>query len=264
MSACGNGCSALSHAVATSSHGDVDAVLGNVHSIETCGSVDGPGLRYVVFLSGCPLRCAYCHNPDTQGRPKAQLRTAEDVVADVLRYRNFIRHGGLTISGGEPLMQPAFIREVFSQVKQAGIHTALDTSGYLGARADDALLDVTDLVLLDIKGWQPQLYKAVTGVELAPTLAFAKRLEARGLPMWVRFVLVPGLTDGEANIRGLAGFVASLNNVERVEILPFHKHGEAKHRQMRVSYTLYDTPAAGPADVERAQQIFAEEGVTAL
>ncbi len=239
-------------------------VTGHVHSVETCGTVDGPGTRYVLFLSGCPLRCQYCHNPDTRGRSSATVKDVDEVVADVLRYRNFIRRGGLTISGGEPLMQPEFVREIFRKVKAAGIHTALDTSGFLGDAADDDLLASTDLVLLDIKSGLAETYRHVTGVALEPTLRFAKRLEAMGKPVWIRFVLVPGLTDAEDNIRAVAEFVATLGNVQRVEVLPFHQYGISKYEELRIEYPLKDTPSAEEADVARARAIFAEAGVKAL
>lgn len=239
------------------------SVRGFVHSVETCGSVDGPGLRYVAFLAGCPMRCVYCHNPDTQSRAHSREKTAGQVIADVLRYRHFIRRGGLTVSGGEPLMQPAFVCAIFEEAKAAGIHTALDTSGCLGDLADDRLLAATDLVLLDIKSWEPDLYKSVTGVSLEPTLRFAKRLESKRIPVWIRFVLVPGITDGESNIRGLADYVGRLTNVARVEILPFHKFGEAKYKALGLPCKLTETPAASNADAERAKAIFAEEGVSA-
>ena len=238
-------------------------VAGHVHSTETCGSVDGPGLRFVVFLAGCPMRCVYCHNPDTQTRANATVRTAAEVVGDALRYRNFIRGGGITVSGGEPLMQPAFVRAIFEEAKAAGLHTALDTSGCLGHLADDRLLEVTDLVLLDIKSWEPELYRSVTGVSLEPTLHFARRLQTKGVAAWVRFVLVPRITDGETNIRGLARFVGGLGNVERVEILPFHKMGEPKYQALGLPCKLADIPAATNADVDRARCLFAAEGVAA-
>jgi len=239
-------------------------ITGHVHSIETCGTVDGPGMRYVLFLSGCPLRCQYCHNPDTRGRSGGTLRTADEAVADILRYRNFIRRGGLTISGGEPLMQPAFVHEVFRQVKAAGIHTALDTSGFLGSAASDDLLEVTDLVLLDIKSGLPETYREVTGVALEPTLRFARRLDAMQKPVWIRFVVVPGLSDATANIRAVADFVATLGNVARVEILPFHQFGKSKYAALGIDYPLADTPAATDDDVVRVKEIFATAGITAL
>lgn len=240
------------------------ASLGYIHSVETCGTVDGPGLRYVLFLSGCPLRCQYCHNPDAQGRPCGDTRSPEDVIADIRRYRSFIRKGGLTISGGEPLMQADFIHAVFKAAKDEGIHTALDTSGYLGHRASDELLENVDLVILDIKSWSPMTYKLATGVCIEPTIAFAKRLDALRKATWIRFVLVPGLTDAESNIDGLAAFVASLGNVERVEILPFHKMGEGKYRQLGMPYKLHHTPTPTAAEVDRARAIFARHGVNAL
>lgn len=241
------------------------AVLeGHVHSVETCGTVDGPGTRYVLFLSGCPLRCQYCHNPDTRGRSGGTLRSVDEVVEDILRYRNFIRRGGLTISGGEPLMQPDFVRAVFKKVKAAGIHTAIDTSGFLGHLADDEMLVDTDLVLLDIKSGLPETYREVTGVALEPTLQFAKRLDAMGKPVWIRFVLVPGLTDAPENVRAIAQFVAGLGNVERVEVLPFHQFGISKYAELGMDYPLVETPAAEDSDVERARAIFAEVGITAL
>lgn len=235
--------------------------LGHIHSVETCGTVDGPGLRYVLFTSGCPLRCLYCHNPDSQGKPCGSVKTAEEVLTDVLRYRNFIKRGGLTISGGEPLMQPDFVHAVFKGAKAAGLHTALDTSGFLGYKASDALLEDVDLVLLDIKSWNPATYQKVTGVAIGPTLEFADRLDALGKPVWIRFVLVPGLTDAESNIDGLAKFIATLGNVERVEILPFHKMGERKYRELGIPYTLADTQPPSEEQVDRARSIFAHYGI---
>lgn len=237
---------------------------GHVHSVETCGTVDGPGLRYVLFTSGCPLRCLYCHNPDTQGRPCAVVQTAGNALDEVLRYRNFIRHGGLTISGGEPLVQPEFVHAVLAGAKAAGIHTALDTSGFLGHKASDALLESVDLVLLDIKSWLPATYQKTTGCRLEPTITFARRLDALHKPTWIRFVLVPGLTDAEENIDGLAAFVATLGNVERVEILPFHKMGESKYEALGMRYQLIDTPAPTVEQVDHARRIFARHGVEAF
>lgn len=234
---------------------------GFVESIETCGAVDGPGLRYVVFTRGCPLLCKFCHNPETQGRPTGSATTAGKVLADVLRYKSFLRRGGLTISGGEPLMQPDFVQALAHGAKEAGIHTALDTSGYLGARASDELLESIDLVLLDIKSGLSAVYEQVTSVKLAPTLAFAKRLDALGKAMWIRFVLVPGLTDGRENIEALARFVATLQHVQRVEILPFHKMGEAKYASLRKPYFLSDTPCPTAEQIAAAHAIFAAHGI---
>lgn len=237
---------------------------GHIHSVETCGTVDGPGLRYILFLHGCPLRCQYCHNPDAQGKPQGGEATAGEALADILKYKNFIRRGGLTISGGEPLMQPDFVHAVFRGAKEHGLHTALDTSGFLGYKASDALLENVDLVLLDIKSFNPATYQNVTGVSLNPTLAFAERLDKLGVDVWIRFVLVPGLTDAESNIDGLARFISTLGNVAKVEILPFHKMGESKYKQLAMPYKLADTNEPTAEEVERARSIFSRYGVTAI
>ena len=237
---------------------------GYIDSVETCGAVDGPGIRYIVFTRGCPLRCQYCHNPETQGRPSGTLKTAGEVLADAMRYKRFLRRGGLTISGGEPLMQPDFVHAILRGAKEKGIHTALDTSGFLGQKASDELLDDVDLVLLDIKGGIPATYKETTGVHLQPTLDFAKRLDARGNKMWIRFVLVPGLTDTEQNIDAVAAFTKTLKHVDRVEILPFHKMGESKYANAGIPYRLSDTPSPTQEQVARARGIFAKHGVAAI
>ncbi len=235
--------------------------VGFIHSVETCGTVDGPGLRYVLFLHGCPLRCQYCHNPDAQGKPSGETKSVDEAFADVLRYKSFIQKGGLTISGGEPLMQPAFVQAMFARARAAVLHTALDTSGFVGHKASDELLDLTDLVLLDIKSFNPITHKIVTGVPVDPTLEFARRLDSRGNKVWIRFVLVPGLTDGEENVAGLARFVGDLGNVERVEILPFHKMGEDKYNRLGMSYKLANTPVPTSSEIERVRGIFGHYGV---
>mgnify|MGYP003115051915 FL=1 len=237
---------------------------GVVQSVETCGAVDGPGLRYVIFTHGCPLRCQYCHNPETQGKTCGEITTAGEVMEDVLRYKPFLRRGGLTISGGEPLMQPEFIHAILRDAKSKGIHTALDTSGFLGARASDELLSEVDLVLLDIKSGLPEKYREVTGVPLAPTLQFAQRLDAMNKKMWIRFVLVPGLTDSDSNIDAVARFIATLGCVDRVEILPFHKLGEGKYEAMGKPYALSNPPPPSRAELAHAQDIFAQHGVSAI
>jgi pyruvate formate lyase activating enzyme len=237
---------------------------GYIHSVETCGTVDGPGVRYILFLHGCPLRCQYCHNPDAQGKPAGKLTSAEDAFADIKKYKKFIKKGGLTLSGGEPLMQPNFVQAIFQMAKDEGIHTALDTSGFVGHKASDELLELTDLVILDIKSFSPMTHKVATGVCVDQTLKFAKRLDALGKKVWIRFVLVPGLTDAEKNIDGLAEFVSTLGNVERVEILPFHKMGEDKYVKSGISYHLKNTPTPTTAQVDTAKAIFARHGVEAV
>ena len=238
-------------------------VDGYVHSVETAGTLDGPGVRIVVFMAGCRLACLYCHNPDTQKLGGGRLVSSRSLLQEIAEYKSYLvhTHGGVTVSGGEPLVQPAFVEAVFQGCKDLGLHTALDTSGFLGARASDALLDATDLVLLDIKSGLPALYQRVTGVALAPTLEFARRLEARKQPVWIRFVLVPGLTDGDDNVRAVARIVARLTNVERVEVLPFHKMGEHKWEEMGMNYVLKETLPPTPEQMEHATEIFRAEGV---
>jgi pyruvate formate lyase activating enzyme len=240
------------------------AVRGSVHSFDLSTGVDGPGTRFVVFLAGCPLRCQYCHSPDTWYRRNGVPTTVDEVMAEAEKYHRFIdmAGGGLTVSGGEPLQQPGFTRELLTRAHDQGLHTALDTSGFLGDRADDALLAVTDLVLLDVKSWDPQLYRRVTGTgRVAPTLRFARRLADRGTPMWIRFVLVPGLTDGDENVDGVAEFVAGLGTVQRVEVLPFHRMGVAKYEALNLPFQLANTSAPSAEQVERARRRFSERGL---
>lgn len=242
-------------------------VTGSVHSWDLSTGVDGPGTRFVTFLSGCPLSCLYCHNPDTWRMRDGKRTTADDVIAEAAKYTKFISAagGGATVSGGEPLLQPVFTGELLYRLKhELGLHTALDTSGFLGARATDALLRDVDLVLLDIKSWDPETYQEVTGRPLAPTLDFAQRLADLGKDVWVRFVLVPGLTDDPANIEGVARFAASLGNVSRVDVLPFHKLGEAKWDALGKGFTLRDTPSPTPEQVAAAKKIFEAQGLKAV
>ncbi len=230
---------------------------GFIHSVETCGTVDGPGLRFVIFTQGCPLRCLYCHNPDCRHLDDGKEVSVEALIEEIQLYTSYIRPpGGVTVSGGEPLMQPQFVREIFRRCRSLGIHTALDTSGYCNLETAIAVLEFTDLVLLDIKSFDSDVYKKVTHVSLQPTLTFARHLDAIHKPTWIRFVLVPGLTDDQQNIEGLAQFVATLSNVERVEILPFHKMGEYKWKKLGYDYQLTDTLPPTPEQVQRVAQIF--------
>ena len=209
---------------------NADGTFGYVHSYETSSRYDGPGLRVVLFVSGCLLRCNYCHNPDTWHLKDGTYVSVRKVLDRLGDFAPALRSldGGLTISGGEPMVQLAFTRGILAGAKEMGLHTALDTSGFLGHRADNDYLKNVDLVLLDIKSGDPDTYRRVTGVELQPTLRFAERLAAMGKPVWVRFVLVPGLTDDPENIATVAHFVAPMKNVEWVEVLPFHQMGDFK------------------------------------
>jgi len=245
--------------------------LGSVHSWELVTAVDGPGTRMTVFLSGCPLRCLYCHNPDT-----LQMRAGEPVTADELltRLHRYVpvleaTQGGLTLSGGEVLMQPAFAARLLRGAKELGVHTALDTSGFLGANATDAMLDDTDLVLLDVKSGDPDTYRRVTGRALQPTLDFGRRIAARdvGPEIWIRFVLVPGLTDDVDNVEQVAEYAASLNKtrpgmVSRVEVLPFHQMGRDKWHALGRRYELEGTEPPTPALVDRVRAQFRAHGLT--
>ena len=222
---------------------EVDTLAGDVvsvHSWELVTAVDGPGTRLTVFLSGCTLRCQYCQNPDTWHVEDGTPTSVDDVLALVRRYRHVFdaTGGGLTLSGGEPLRQAAAVKRIFTACAAMGVHTALDTSGFLGADADDELLDATSLVLLDVKSGLPETYHRVTGAELAPTVAFGDRLSARGNAMWIRFVLVPGLTDAQENVEAVADIVSRWA-VERVEVLPFHQLGEHKWNDLGVPYSLH-------------------------
>ena len=236
---------------------------GWVQSWDLSTGVDGPGTRLVVFLSGCPLRCAYCQNPDTWCKRDGTLTKASAIEELVQRYRDFIAHagGGLTVSGGEPLQQPAFTRNLLERAKDAELHTALDTSGFLGRRADDALLAVTDLVLLDIKAGTDALHRRLTRRPLAPTLEFAERLAAAGKPVWVRYVLVPGFTDEPREVERVARFASTLHNVERIDVLPFHRLGAAKYQRLGIPFELADVSSPTAASVLEVRERFADHGL---
>ncbi|EGG46418.1 MULTISPECIES: pyruvate formate-lyase-activating protein [Streptomyces] len=240
-------------------------VTGRVHSWDLSTGVDGPGTRFVLFLSGCPLRCLYCANPDTWHMRDGRTATVDEIMAEIEKYRPFLTAsgGGVTLTGGEALLQPAFTGALLRRCKEAGLHTALDTSGFLGARASDALLADTDLVLLDIKSFDIGTYRRLTGGDLAPTLAFATRLNRLGVPLWIRYVLVPGWTDDLTAVDGLAEFVAGLDTVDRVDVLPFHKLGAPKYEALGIPFPLKDTPTPDPALTERVRARFRAHGTAA-
>lgn len=234
-----------------------------VHSWELVTAVDGPGTRMTLFMSGCPLRCQYCHNPDTMEMKVGTLERIEDVVKRIKRYKPVFNSsgGGLTMSGGEALFQIAFARRLLKEVHDAGIHTTIDTSGYLGARLRDEDLDSIDLVLLDVKAGDEETYKEVTRRELQPTIDFGDRLNEMGKPVWIRFVLVPGLTDSPENVANVVKIASRWkSNVERVEVLPFHNMGADKWRELNMPYTLEDTKPPKPEDVESVRDAFRKEG----
>jgi pyruvate formate lyase activating enzyme len=236
---------------------------GYIHSVETAGTVDGPGMRFVIFLSGCPFRCLYCHNPDTHIKENGRVKTAQMLVNDAVKYKDYLTRtgGGVTITGGEPLFQEEFTTAILQGCKAHDLHTALDTTGYLGNKVSDALLDATDLVLLDIKSFDPFAFRKITGSRLQMTLDFARKLSARNKPTWIRFVLVPGLTDDFDSLEKMADFIKGLGCVERVEVLPFHKMGEPKWDSLGLKYTLKDTQPPSPELIDQAHQIFASRGL---
>lgn len=242
-----------------------DNATGLVHSHETASTVDGPGFRYTVWLAGCHLRCQYCHNPDTWAPHHGHRRTAEQVIDDARRFAPFLRatEGGFTVSGGEPLVQAPFALDLLRRAKtDLALHTALDTNGYLGDRlSDDELADI-DLVLLDLKAFDDAHHRRVTGHGNEAILAFACRLAELGRPVWVRYVLVPGLTDGLDDIDALGAFIAPMTNVQRLEVLPFHQMGKAKWKLLGERYTLADTPEASAKQAADTVARFRAAGCT--
>ncbi|MGB7857227.1 MAG: pyruvate formate-lyase-activating protein [Pseudolabrys sp.] len=244
---------------------DTEGAFGYCHSYETSSRYDGPGVRVVLFVSGCLLRCTYCHNPDTWHLKDGTYISAQQVLDRLAGFASAIKalDGGLTISGGEPMVQLAFTKRIFAGAKKMGLHTAIETSGFLGDRADDSYLSVLDLVLLDIKSSNPDTYRKVTGRDLAPTLRFAERLASIGKPARVRFTLVPGQTDDPANVEGIAKFVAPMKNVEWVEVQPFHQMGAFKWKAMNLEYKCADTPPAPPELTKRVIEQFRAAGCRA-
>ena len=232
---------------------DEKGAFGYCHSYETSSRYDGPGLRVVLFVSGCLLRCTYCHNPDTWHLKDGTYVSAEHVLSRLADFAPALRSlgGGLTISGGEAMVQMAFTRRIFAGAKALGLHTAIQTSGFLGDRVDENYLSNIDLVLLDIKSSDPETYRRVTGRDLAPTLRFAERLASQAKPTWIRFTLVPGETDDPANVEGIARFVAPMKNVEWVEVQPFHQMGAFKWKAIGLDYKLLNTSTAGRELVDR-------------
>jgi pyruvate formate lyase activating enzyme len=239
------------------------AVTGRVHSWDLSTGVDGPGTRFVVFTSGCLMRCLYCANPDTWARKGGTEMTVDELMVKVRRFAPALRvsGGGVTVSGGEPLLQPAFTGALLRACREEGLHTALDTAGMLGQNASDEMLDDVSLVLLDIKSFRPDLYKRLTAQKLEPTLRFARRLADANRPTWIRFVLVPGVTDDPENVAGLADFVAGLGNVERVDVLAYHRMGVQKYEALQLPYPLDGVPAPTEEQLARARAEFAQRGL---
>ncbi len=226
--------------------------------------MDGPGIRFVVFLQGCPLRCLYCHNPDSWDRTSSgqYLLTPEELLAEVLRYKSFIAKGGVTVTGGEPLLQAEFVRAFFRLCKEEGIHTALDTSGAIATKTVFDALDITDLVLLDIKSIDAVQHKELTGVKMNNTLKCLDYLEENSIPTWIRHVIVPGWTDNDELLKRLADFLAPYKCVEKVELLPYHDMGTRKYEQLGMDYPLKGTAPLSEERLKNARAIFEKAGLT--
>jgi pyruvate formate lyase activating enzyme len=240
--------------------------VGFLHSFTTGSTVDGPGVRIVGWTTGCQFRCLYCHNPDTwtlsNGIPVTLARATEELR----KYRPGLKimSGGFTLSGGEPLLQDRFAIKLLTAANSMGIHTALDTNGALGSRLTDAELERIDLVLLDIKGWGPERHRRLTGMDIGPVLDFARRLADYKRPIWLRFVLVPGLTDRDDDIAQIAKFSAGLGNVERVDVLPFHQMGRFKWKELKYNYALDGVQPPSLETVEKVCMQFRAEGLEAF
>ena len=240
-------------------------MTGHIHSFESFGTVDGPGIRFVVFLQGCPLRCQYCHNPDTWGAGGTEY-TVEQVVERALRYRNYFGDkGGVTVTGGEPLVQIDFVVELFTALKAKGVHTCVDTSGITfnpespaSVAKHEKLLNVADLFLLDIKHIDEEACKRLTGQSNQNTLAFAKFLSEHNKPMWIRQVLVPHVTDDEESLQRTRAFIDTLGSVERVEVLPYHSMGEVKYEKLGIDYPLKGVQTPTKERVMNAKRILNE------
>lgn len=235
---------------------------GYVHSIETCGTVDGPGLRYVIFLQGCPMRCQYCHNPDTWEPGKGEQMTVEEALKGFYSNRPFYKSGGVTVTGGEPMMQMDFLLELFTKLHKEGIHTCLDTSGIMFQEKDeefmkklDALLAVTDLVMLDIKHINDEKHKELTKHSNQRILAFAKYLDEKNIKIWVRHVVVPGITLYQEYLEQLGEFMATLHNVQALDVLPYHSMGKVKYDNLQIPYPLEGVREATKEEAKEAKNI---------
>lgn len=237
-------------------------VLGNIHSVESFGSADGPGVRYIVFLKGCAMRCKYCHNPDTWAGQGEDWQTPEEVLNKALRYKNYWKkNGGITVSGGEALLQIDFVTELFRLAKEKGVNTCLDTSGKPFTRQEPffgkfrKLMEVTDLFMLDIKHMDPAGHRKLTGCDNANILDMARFLSDSGKAMWIRHVLVPGITDDEEQLTSLRKFIDTLKTVERVEILPYHTLGVFKWKELGIPYQLEGVEPPTEEQVKRAKEL---------
>ncbi len=233
-------------------------MTGRVHSVESFGTVDGPGIRLVVFLQGCPMRCLYCHNPDTWDISGGNEITAEEIIEQYTKNRSFYSGGGITVTGGEPLLQLDFLIELFSLAKFHGIHTCIDTSGITfnpdNTEKLDKLLDLTDLVMLDIKHIDNKQHRALTGHGNDGILAFARHLEAKNIPVWIRHIIVEGYTDNPEDLERLGEFIGALSNLKALDVLPYHTMGIHKYKELGLDYPLEGVPALPLESAIKAKQ----------
>jgi len=234
-------------------------VTGYIHSTESFGTVDGPGIRLVVFFQGCPMRCLYCHNPDTWQPGKGQTMTVEEILALYRKNKAFYRKGGITATGGEPMLQLDFLTELFEKAKAEDIHTCLDTSGVTFRETEtarfDRLLAATDLIMLDLKQVIPERHRALTAHGNENILAFARYVAQKGVPLWIRHVVVPGWTDDEESLTAVGRFMAGLKTVKALDVLPYHNMGVHKYQELGMPYPLDGTPALENKDAQRAREI---------
>ncbi len=235
---------------------------GYVHSIETCGTVDGPGLRYVIFLQGCPMRCQYCHNPDTWEPGIGTQMTVDEALSKFYSNLPFYKSGGVTVTGGEPMMQMDFLIELFTKLHAEGVHTCLDTSGIMFQPANEEvmkkvemLMAVTSLVMLDIKHIDDEKHKLLTSHSNKRILAFAKYLNEKNIPIWIRHVVVPGITLYKDYLERLGEFMATLDNVKALDVLPYHSMGKVKYENLKMDYPLKDTREATKQEAVAAKNI---------
>ena len=243
--------------------------MGKIHSLETFGTVDGPGVRFVVFFQGCPMRCQYCHNPDTWNIEDGEEMSAEEIITRFERNRSFYQTGGITATGGEPMLQLDFLTELFTKAKEKGIHTCLDTSGIIFPENNpetaklkqiEDLMSVTDLVMLDIKHIKDEEHQKLTGQSNRNILAFARYLDSIGKPVWIRHVVVPGITFDREELTELGKFLKTLHNVEKLEVLPYHSMGKVKYDNLGMDYILKDTPQLTKAEAKEAEEIIRSSG----
>jgi pyruvate formate-lyase 1-activating enzyme len=238
-------------------------IIGRIHSLESFGTVDGPGIRFVVFMQGCPLRCQFCHNPDTWEVNKGSEFTPKQLFDEIIKYKSYMEFsgGGVTFTGGEPLLQADFVLEVCKLLKREGISVAIDTSGYVWNDQVKTLLEYTDIMLLDIKNYNPFVYEEITGVSLAPTLKMLDYLKEKNINTWIRYVLVPGLSDNLDYIQKLADHLSYFPNVSKIELLGFHKMGEFKWKELGLEYRLADTKEPTKELLNEVKAIFESSGI---